>query len=252
MENLAYIEQYFEDQLSEEERRAFEQRCKQDEAFATQVKFYLYAQLTLRKEGHEATKKQLLQLPIQEPAASSNILSSRYRKYAWALAASILLFLVIKLWISTSEPVYSPLALYEQYKTEPYFPVVRDEQAPSVPDSWNQVIMLYNSAQYEQVLQEIDTFRTETYYDKLGKNNIEFIFGTSSLLADQPSKAIGSLKLVQADSQWYDQALWYLALAYLKTQETVKAEEILTSISQKPHHFKQKEAKAIIDALDHD
>ena len=56
VETLEYIEDYFAQALTPEERKAFEARCVQDEAFAREVAFYL----TARNETHEllAAKKQ--------------------------------------------------------------------------------------------------------------------------------------------------------------------------------------------------
>jgi anti-sigma-K factor RskA len=47
---LEYIESYFQQTLSSEERSAFEIRCERDEEFAKDVAFYITARQALREE----------------------------------------------------------------------------------------------------------------------------------------------------------------------------------------------------------
>jgi len=47
---LDYIESYFQHTLSPDERKSFERKCEQDEAFAQEVAFYVTTRQTLREE----------------------------------------------------------------------------------------------------------------------------------------------------------------------------------------------------------
>lgn len=50
METIEYIDSYFKQTMSEDERKAFEKRCEGDNAFAQDVAFYITAHQSLREE----------------------------------------------------------------------------------------------------------------------------------------------------------------------------------------------------------
>ena len=50
MQTIEYIDSYFQQTMDTGERRVFEKRCEEDEAFAQEVAFYLASRESLREE----------------------------------------------------------------------------------------------------------------------------------------------------------------------------------------------------------
>src|SRR4051812_40437159 len=67
-----YIEAYFTHELNESEKRQFEERCVQDEAFARQVAFYV----TTR----EAIRQRLLEQKVQLWSGSNDTIEEDHRE----------------------------------------------------------------------------------------------------------------------------------------------------------------------------
>lgn len=107
---LAYIEAYFEDQLSENDRKLFEERCTSDEAFASDVAFYVSARQALKNELLNEKELQwkktgnVKQLHGAEPKSIKRNLWVRY-----AVAASVIL--IVSLFFLLGQPSPQQLAL---------------------------------------------------------------------------------------------------------------------------------------------
>lgn len=100
MNIIEYIDSYFQKTISEEERKIFERRCEQDEAFAQEVAFYIATrhafreELLQQKQSAWETKDAEEDIPVLPFIRKS--FTSRWLAYAAAaclvLAASVYLF----------------------------------------------------------------------------------------------------------------------------------------------------------------
>src|SRR4051794_20158381 len=62
---LPYIDRYFNDELSTEEKRGFEGRCLADPAFASMVAFYISLQEHSQQQWAERKKQQFARLEVE-------------------------------------------------------------------------------------------------------------------------------------------------------------------------------------------
>ncbi len=90
-DSLRYIEDYFEGQLSEQERQAFEQKCESDPAFAEQVAMYLNMRGAIRA-AYYVNKRKDLQSGAEEQSSEARERRIPMPVLAWAsgIAATIL------------------------------------------------------------------------------------------------------------------------------------------------------------------
>ncbi len=88
-EILEYIDAYFNEALNEEERRQFEDRCVADEAFASEVAFYVTARVEARQALIKQKQQWKSEITIVKPAKKSIVL--RWMPYA---AAACLIFIM--------------------------------------------------------------------------------------------------------------------------------------------------------------
>jgi tetratricopeptide (TPR) repeat protein len=93
--SIAYIDSYFQNEMSPDERRVFEQRCEQDTEFAREVSFYVMSRAELKSKVREE-KRRVFHGFYQEFASRGQRqpLLRKLWPYALAVAASILLFVL--------------------------------------------------------------------------------------------------------------------------------------------------------------
>jgi tetratricopeptide (TPR) repeat protein len=148
---LEYIESYFQQRLNEEERRSFETKCEQDEAFAEEVAFYITARQALREEllqQKEAQWKEenVSEEDIPEIAPAKRSIFRSWLPYAAAaclvLAASVYLF----------EATISPQKFANNYVTKNYSQLSQTMDG-DLKDSLQRGIASYNNKEYDKALQ---------------------------------------------------------------------------------------------------
>jgi tetratricopeptide (TPR) repeat protein len=90
-----YIESYFQQTLSTEERTAFEARCETDEAFAKEIAFYIATRQALREELLAQKQQQWKQQDVESEEAAPIISISKkstfIRWISYAAAACLLI-----------------------------------------------------------------------------------------------------------------------------------------------------------------
>ena len=92
-ETLAYIDQYFNNELSPAEKLVFEKRCESDQAFADEVAFYVSSRASAEAEADLQMKKRFDQLYFERRSNTRVRSISRFSFISIAAAASVILFL---------------------------------------------------------------------------------------------------------------------------------------------------------------
>ena len=149
MQTIEYIDSYFQQTMDTGERRVFEKRCEEDEAFAREVAFYLASRESLReellsqKQSAWRTRNIIDELPFIPTLKKS--FTSRWIMYAAAaclvLAASVYFF----------EANTSPKKLAENYIRTNYANLSQTMDASH--DSLQTGIEAYNNKNYAKALQ---------------------------------------------------------------------------------------------------
>ena len=150
-DTIEYIESYFQQTLSSEERNVFEQRCITDEAFAKEVAFYITARQVLKeellKEKSQSWKQQ--SIAKEEPAQLISLTkkSGLVRWMVYAAAACLLLFASVYLF----ETQTSPKKYAANYVKSNYSNLSQTMDASH--DSLQLGIAAYNNKDYNKALQ---------------------------------------------------------------------------------------------------
>ena len=144
-----YIEAYFTQTLGEEERRAFEERCVNDKAFADDVAFYIASRNVIREK--------LLQQKQQQWATAGNAAPKVYsikpqvksiRQKLLPYMAAACLILVVSLYFIFKTPGTQQLAAGYIKTNYSRLEVTLDAK----PDSLQQGVIAYNNKDYKQAL----------------------------------------------------------------------------------------------------
>lgn len=156
------------------------------------------------------------------------------------IAASIALIFTVGLstYVFTKDSLQDLVA--GQLK-EPYQAVITTRGSETT-GSIQRGLLAYNNAAYEQSIEELATQDTP---------QAVFFSGLSYLYLDKMETAIQLLKSHKLkDSRYEEQTRWYLTVAYLKLGNMAQGEKLLLQIKSREKHFKQKEAREILEFLD--
>lgn len=140
-----YIDDYFNNILSAEDRIAFEQRCLADEGFAEEVALYIASREGVQRQLNEERKKRWKNLQHAEAAKPAKVIN--LKKWAMVAAAACIAAIVFVLWPSGKSNL--------QEASEKY--IAQNLQTISVSmgsgeDSLQQAIDFYNRKEYEKAI----------------------------------------------------------------------------------------------------
>jgi len=155
---VEFIESYFKQTLSSAERAAFEVRCTTDEAFATEVAFYIAARQALREEllmqkvKAWKTEEDIMQAekaPVI-PEASAPVIPMHKRTgiIRWvSYAAAACLILAVSMFLFEARS--TPEKLAANYISAEYGHI---GQSMGGPDSIQTAVEAYNAKHYDSAL----------------------------------------------------------------------------------------------------
>ena len=146
---IEYIESYFQQTLSSEDRVAFEARCEKDEAFAKDVAFYITARQALREEllGQKVAEWKNEDAVREEtaPVISMNKRRTTFGKWAaYVAAACVVLAISVYLFEVRTTP---------QKLATAYINNTLSQTMDASHDSIQLGIAAYNDKDYERALQ---------------------------------------------------------------------------------------------------
>jgi tetratricopeptide (TPR) repeat protein len=227
MDNMEYIETYFNKELSPERKREFEQKIIADPVFAEDVAFYLSlkqaaaAEMKDEKErfkGIFAQYKQGKNADRQQPALLRKL-------WPWAAAAAAVLAGIIfglNVWFQPG----SPMELADKYMLENFqtLSVTMGKQ-----DSLQMGLSIYNEGRLEEALKQFETIaRNDTTFIEAKK-----YAGIVSLRLAQYDKAINYFSQVENTQLYANPGKFYHALTLIKRNrpgDTETAKQLLQQV----------------------
>ncbi len=143
-ETLQYIESYFQNELSHDERLAFENRCTTDQSFAGEVAFYVASRQALKDNLLQNKQKEWVESSIKDEWKSGSAVRKIYQQplFRYAAAASVIILVALYLEITPA----NPQQLAEDYINLNYQHLGQKMSAAS--DSIELGIAAYNSKDY--------------------------------------------------------------------------------------------------------
>ena len=262
-QDIELIEKYHKGLLKEASLESFLAREKSDKDFAEKVKIYKHIiegiqyfgkQKELADSIHEweseikgqSKKKQFGQVQTSlGEAEGRTIFFGRKRVYWLAAAAVSLLIASSVILLLPTEP--DTMALYNQYY-QPYpnlfSPIVRGDDAEGDTISINRkAFQAYNLHDYNTAA---GYFREAlTHDDELGREYASLYLGNCLLQLDSTTAAIDALLNIEEKSAVSDQGKWYLALAYLKSEQAEDARKVLGELTTHQNSYRDKADKIL-------
>ena len=238
MDQQGRIRKYWHNQLSEQEKLAFEAEMKADAELAQEVQHFRDLQRAIEAHDRQTLKEQLATLPVNRP---------RPKLWPWAAAAAVLLLLVMA-WFYRVSATTTPEQLFATYY-EPYpnvvHPIVRQQ---NTADSLTLAFSAYEQGNYPEAAQRLEELLA------IDDQPIwRFYLAQSQLSLGQYEAAKAQLRRLPATSfRFRAQALWYQALLSLQEGNTVAAKDFLTELRQFDPVFKQEAVETLLRDLSAD
>lgn len=241
-EQLLY--NYFANRLTPEQEKMLDQFLETDSEFKEQFDFENDLKQVIRNEEAQDLKSKLIRFEeeIQKERPADKPIRG-YRK--WALAASIALVIGLG-WIgynAFSGPDYS--GLYEdnfQEYPNTVYAITRGEQTDNSLE--RKAFVAYETNDNVQAI-TLFTELKETENTEI----VNFYLAQSYLKNKQPEKAIPLLsEIIGKKGEFAPQALWYNALACLKTGKKDRAVDLLDDL-EADGRYKKAEAAALLEEL---
>jgi tetratricopeptide (TPR) repeat protein len=249
MENfdeIKYIEAWFEESLSADDRREFEEKMKNDEAFRNRVADFEAALKCVEYMGRSELKTKLKEIHSEVVGTKQNM-----NGRLWLRIAAIFVGLMV---------IASPF-IYRQYIAAPNFDNLFSENFSAYPDilsqrssSSNPNIMLQEAMSYYK---NSDFENAVVLFQHLINNAttendaLNFYLGVSMLGNDDLPEAQTVLSKISAnpENEFHDQAKWYLGLVYFKAGNDKGAKEVFNEIAL-TKSYNHKKAQRLLDELD--
>ena len=242
MDNVEFINSYFEGSLSEKELEEFNSLLKTDEGFSADFEFQKELQFALKKEERREIKQMFNEIAETEKPSTPKIIRLR----PLMAAASIALLVGLGSWFFLfNKPNYDTNQLYNTHFV-PYDNVVHPiERGNQLVDLKTRAFTAYENEEYVVALElfkELHTEQSDSY--------IDFYTAIVLMQLQNHKEAIPLLKgYIENDGALKGRASWYLALSYLKTDALVKSKEQLNTVVIN-NSYKADEARKLLEALE--
>jgi tetratricopeptide (TPR) repeat protein len=213
LDNLEYIEAYFNEELSQEGRREFEQKIITDPVFAEEVAFYLSSkQVAAAAMTKEKERLKEIYVQYKQGKNADQRQPALLRKlWPWAAAAAVLAGILfgLNVWFKPD----SPMKLADKYMLENFqtLSVTMGKQ-----DSLQAGLSIYNEGRLEEALKQFETIvRNDTTFIEAKK-----YAGIVSLRLGQYDKAIDYFSQLEIYTGLYaNPGKFYKALTLLKRNQ---------------------------------
>jgi tetratricopeptide (TPR) repeat protein len=243
MENDRYslIRRYYRNELSLAERSEFENRLKEDAAFAAEAREEALLYEGIQAAGDAAWEEEMQAMGRSLMARHKRQVRFRsLRPLALAAAAVLLLLISFPLWPLGSQ-AEDPQTLAREYFEPLPAPTGRGTDEPTAT---NDPYLAYQRGDYENALigfqqLEADQQDAESWLYR----------GLSHLSLGDAQAALNALEQVQVGQVAYDDASWYRALALLSLDRPKDARKLLKAISQRSRTEWKAEAQELLERL---
>jgi len=229
MENsLEYIDAYFQQMLSAEDIKRFEQKIAEDPEFADEVAFYLAAKQSSKAAADEEKKERFRRLLGQE-APVINIDRDKNVTRLWVYRVSAVAAVIVCLflaWYFFMGNSASPQQMAEKYVDENFktLGVVMGEK-----DSIQEGLRLYNDQRYDSALQQFESIARRDTGNYLMKKYLGIVY----LRLGNYQKALFYFHQFESDTLYSNPSVFYQALTLLKRNlpgDKQKARELLQRV----------------------
>ena len=257
-------ERFLKGVLTPEELLAFEQEQNENPELKEYVMLSMQLQQALSEEewfshtqrsSHYDTVKNWYQeedvLEFQKKIQQHATTEFRSRKKTFSLqkywlpiaAAFVAIFITIVYQFTAQPNLQELYTTYATWNDTPSF-LVQDQHTATTKE---EIELFYKNKQYKECIAAADSFLKTATSDK---TNVMIYKGFSFEKLNENSKALTEFKTIsESDAMDASKGLWYMALIYLKIEDTVNLEKTLQRITSSDTNYQYKKALELLDAI---
>ena len=236
------IKRYLANELSNDERYAFELEMENDPFLKDAVDGFENFAKEDTSFSIEKTEKELFQ-QIDQKVSELKVDMNFFKYAAAACLVGIVAFSTWRFILQKNGTIDEQAIYASNFKPLTYPDgIVRGENDTT------------SSSKAAELYEKEDYFGAVKMYEKLVaanpdniKNNL--FYAISLMATNQPKKAIDILSIITTSEEFHFDINWYLALAYLKSKDLQNA-QVYFQIIAKDDNYYQVQAKAILEKLD--
>ncbi|GAA0188305.1 hypothetical protein GCM10009122_46250 [Fulvivirga kasyanovii] len=214
----ALIDKYLTDSLTESEKDSFDLLLK-DPEFKEAVLYEKRVVAAIKASANAKLKAHLKGISSNTPITENS--NTNYIKKLWLSAASVLIIASIGYFFYTSnQPISNQFE--EFYELYPAVTIQRGEG-----DEVNKALQLYSEEKYQEAANELTSLASAdqpTYYLYLGNCYLQLGQSQNAIAAFETLIEVSNDSILTQHSQWY------LALAYLQSNEPESLKALLHKI----------------------
>ncbi|MFN8281713.1 MAG: tetratricopeptide repeat protein [Chitinophagales bacterium] len=244
--NTELIKKYLANELSNDERYAFELEMENDPFLRDAVDGFEMAASDNNQWSIDKTEENLHQeidKKVMEIQSDKKVITMSFFKYA--AAACVIGLVALATWrFGFQKNGIDEQALYAANFKPLTHPdgIVRGEYDTTL------------ETKAAEAYEKEDYFGAVNYYQKLVSANPEntknnLFLAISFMATNQPKKAIDVLSKITASEEFHFDIQWYLALAYLKNKDLPNAQVYFQNTAKEENYYQQ-QSKAILEKLD--
>lgn len=245
MDKELLLYNYFSNQLSEAEEQVFNDLLISDADFKAQFDFEKNLKQVIRKNENETLKTRLVGFE-KSVAKEATVTKTTSRFRQWSIAASLALLIGLGwfLYNFNSEIDYQELyaSNFEEYPNTVYAITRGDESDNSIE---RKAFVAYESDDNAQAIVHFNDLKKT-----MNTENVNFYLAQTYLKNGQPEEAIVLFnEIIKENGEFAPQALWYVALSYLKSDRKDDAVNALKDLTV-DGRYKKDAAALLLDQLE--
>jgi tetratricopeptide (TPR) repeat protein len=237
-----YIDRYLHQELSPEEKMAFEQRLQTDVEFAEAYQLYSSIETTMQNntEGDATAFRESLQ-PLQKKYfTTESKKKGKLKRLIYIVIAAAAIFIFVFTLLPIGKPTSKTgEALYAEYAQ--YDKVDATIRGGSVDTIFAAAATLFNEKNYSEAIVFFEKIKAE-------KPEAMFYAAVCQLEIKNYTTAINNLDvLINGTTAYREKAVWYKALAYLKQNNKQQGKQQLQLIKENSPYYEK--ATALLKQL---
>ncbi|MFT4762195.1 MAG: hypothetical protein ACI9XO_004473 [Paraglaciecola sp.] len=234
-----YIDKYWNGEVSEED---FQAQLKSDVRFVQEYELYKKELQVIRAGAKNQLRKRaafvLNRLEEKQPRIVQ-------LKRVMAIAACFVLLVTGYLIFQNFGHLKSNDELFATHFELPA--PANERNGTNQSEVWEKAMNAYIHQNFEKTINLLLPVieQPDFHFKERGK----LYLGISYLMTNKAQNAVNSFEKINQESSYFPDAQWFIALSFLKMENTTAAKEALQKIANQLIHFKHKEALKVLKQL---
>ena len=230
------IHEYISGEMDADERTAFEKLLSEDKVLNDKVMNEQQIKLNIKRYHRSKIKKQLQEI-------HKTTINKKSNSKIYILLGAVILLMLLSFWYLSKKETFTHQELYAKYYTK-Y--TIEEDQRNGGEEKLNDIFIHYKNESFDIVINQ-----TEEFSMKSIPSSYRLLLGISYLELNKLERAKFTFQSIidEQDVIFIDQALWYLALTELKSNNIEIVKNLLNKIMTDSSSDHYENANNLLESL---